>query len=102
MIEICSPLEIWSFFKMKEAFAADLNLVKVDAKEIPNQLTEKGVLLAFPIIVIFIIFQSLDSGRVFFEKNKYHKIVTSIYLVKVVFILLFITYMVFLFRNGRI
>ncbi len=87
---------------MRGAFAADLNLVKVDAKEIPNQLTEKGILLAFPIVVLFIIFKSLDAGRSFFEKNKYYKIVTSIYLVKVIFILLFVAYMVLLFSRGRI
>ena len=87
---------------MKEAFAADVNLVKLDAKEIPYQLAEKGILLVFPIVSIFIIFSSLDAGRTFFEKNKYKKIVASIYFIKVIFILLFIAYMALLFNKGRI
>lgn len=84
---------------MKNAFAG-VNF-NVDAGKVPNQLWEKIIGLVFPLATMWIVFTGLDKGRGFFEKNKYKKTVFSIYIIKIIFIILFLVYMGYLFQTGR-
>jgi len=76
--------------------------INLDSSDVPASLMEKISLLAFPIVVLFIIFKGLDTSKGFFEKNKCMKTVYSFYFIKIVFIILFLVYMAFLFLNNRI
>lgn len=78
----------------------DINL-NVDASRMPNQLVERGMVLIFPLLALWLIFSGLDSGKGFFEKHKYKKILISIHIIKVMFIFLFLAYVIILFLNNK-
>ena len=68
----------------------------------PAELIGRGLYLAFAVGALWLWFSTLDAGRSFFEKKGYERVTRRILFLKILGFVLFVAFIVFCFRTGRI